>query len=113
MAKFSGFVGYSRSTETAPGVWKPVITERQYYGDVLRDTKQWSKGEQLNDNLTLNNRISILADDFAISNLSFIKYVKWDGGFWKVSNIEIQRPRLILMLGGVYNGPKATAPLAP
>jgi hypothetical protein len=105
MTKFSGVVGYSTGVETINGISKNTIVERTYFGDVLRDTKQWVEGKQLNDNLTVSNRISILADDFAYTNFSAMRYVKWSGVLWKVNNIENQRPRLILSLGGVYNGP--------
>jgi hypothetical protein len=111
MAKFSGKVGYvDGSTETAPGVWVENVTERLYMGDVIRETKQWKETERLNDNLSLSNRISIVADDFAISHLYAMKYVIWSGVYWTVSNIEVQRPRLILSIGGVYNGPKVPTP---
>lgn len=112
MAKFSGKIGYSNYQETIPGsgIWADVVTERDYFGDVIRDSKQWKTSETVNDNLTINNRISIVADDFANTNFSAMKYVIWAGVYWKISNIEIQRPRLILSLGGVYNGPKITTP---
>lgn len=107
MAKFHGKIGYAQSAETAPGVWTDQISEREYYGDVIRESKQWSGRDQVNDDLTINNRVSIVADDFANTNFSTMKYVIWGGVYWKISSIEIQRPRLILSLGGVYNGVKA------
>jgi hypothetical protein len=107
MAKFHGPIGYAQSVETSPGVFTDQITEREYYGDVIRESRQWIASSQLNDNLTVNNRISIVSDDFANSNFSAMKYVIWSGVYWKISNVEIQRPRLILSLGGVYNGVKA------
>lgn len=107
MAKFNGKIGYVTSTETAAGVWSDQVSEREYYGDVIRESKQWAGTSQVNDNLVVNNRISIVADDFANENFSAMRYVKWAGVYWKVSTVEIQRPRLILSLGGVYNGNKA------
>ena len=104
MAKFSGLIGYIETTETAPGVWTEVVTERKYSGDVLRNTRRWQQGEALNDNLVLNNTISIVADPFANQNIHTMRYVKWMEVSWKITNVEIQRPRLILTLGGVYNG---------
>lgn len=106
MAKFHGEIGYAISTETAPGVWTDVITSRDYTGDVLRETKQWKEANQANDNLVVSHRISVIGDDFASSNLTAMRYVVWAGVYWKISTIEMQRPRLILSLGGVYNGPK-------
>lgn len=108
MARFHGKIGYTHSVETAPGVWTDEVFEREYYGDVIRESKQWTNpGQQVNDNLALNNRISILADDFAYQNFSAMKYVIWNEVYWKVSSVEVQRPRLILSIGGVYNGNKA------
>lgn len=107
MAKFHGKVGFVTSTETAAGVWSDVATERDYYGDVIRQTKTWSETNQVNDNLVLGNRISIVGDDFANLNIPTMRYVIWDGTYWDISSVEIQRPRLILSLGGVYNGNKA------
>lgn len=107
MAKFHGKIGYSQSVETAPGVWTDVITEREYYGDVIKESRQWTNSGSLNDNLVVTNRISIVADDFANTNFYSMKYILWYDVYWTVNNVEVQRPRLILSLGGVYNGPKA------
>lgn len=105
MAKFHGVVGFTSSVLTAPGVYTDQVTEREYYGDVIKESRQWSNSGSLNDNLVVNNRISIVADDFATANFSTMKYVTWYGVNWSVVNVEVQRPRLILTLGGVYNGP--------
>jgi len=109
MAKFYGKVGYGASVETAPhsGVWKDVITEVHYYGDIVRNTRQLASGEKVNDDLTVNNSISIVADAYAFENFFAMRYVEWNGSLWVVSTVEVQRPRLLLTLGGVYNGPKA------
>jgi hypothetical protein len=107
MAKFHGPIGYVTSVEVSPGVWQDSASEREYSGDIIRQSKQWVGREKVNDDLVINNRISVIADDFAYSNFSGMKYVVWAGVYWKVSNIEIERPRLILSLGGVYNGTKA------
>lgn len=106
MAKFHNKVGYSRSVKTAPGVFTDEIEEREYFGDVIREAKNFNNNDQVNDNVTVNNRISIVADDFAFANYSGMRYVIWDGVYWKISSVEVQRPRLILSIGGVYNGPK-------
>jgi hypothetical protein len=107
MAKYHGKIGYATSTEVNPGVWTDTISEREYYGDVIRETKEWRSNPQaVNDNLTVGNRLSIVADDFAFENFSAMRYAIWAGVYWKVNSIEIQRPRLILSIGGVYNGIK-------
>ena len=102
--RFYGEVGYGESTETSPGVWVDVITEVAYRGDVIRDIRKISS-EQVNLDLSLNNAFSVVADEYIISNASLIKYVVWQGTRWTVSSIEIKPPRLILYIGGVYNGP--------
>lgn len=108
MAKFYGSVGYGDKVESAPGVWKDVITEKQYSGDVFRNTRQLREGESVNDDLSVNNSISIVADAYANEHFFAIRYIRWAGALWKVDDVEVQRPRLLLRLGGVYNGPVAT-----
>lgn len=106
MARFSDVIGFGHSGETKPGVWEDVIVEKSYRGDVLRNTVKSTQGENVNNNLSLGNSISILADAYANENLTAIKYVRWMGTLWTVSDIEVQRPRLILSIGEVYNGPR-------
>lgn len=101
--RYYGEIGYSVSVETSPGVWTQEITTRNYYGDVIRNTQRWDKGVSINDDRTINNSISIIADPFAYQNFHAIKYVKWMGTKWKVNSIEVQRPRIILGIGGVWN----------
>lgn len=109
MAKFLGKVGYGESVETAAaGVYDDVITERTYSGDVLRNTRRLREGENVNDDITVGNMISIVADAYASNHFHAIRYVEWAGSLWKVTEVEVQRPRLLLRLGGVYNGPVAT-----
>lgn len=104
MAKFYGVIGYGETKETKPGVWKQEITERNYFGDVLQFIRRWESGEHLNDNLNINNKISIVADPFAYEKFHTMRYVEWMGAKWKVTNVEVQYPRLILTIGDVYNG---------
>lgn len=113
MARFNGRVGYGESVQTAPGVWVDQITEREYYGDVIRNTRKLSEGENLNKDLSVTNQISIVADAYANDHFFAIRYVEWAGALWTVNTVEVQRPRLILWLGEVYNGPTAGAPATP
>ena len=105
--RFYGEVGYGDSTENPSnsGVWVDTITEVPYYGDVIRDTRKLEPGESINDNIIVNNSISIVADDYAIKHFYKIKYVRWSGVLWSVTNVEVKSPRLIMSLGSVYNGP--------
>ena len=105
MARFHGEVGYGESIETKPGVWEDQMTEQVYSGDVVRNTRKLESGEGLNDDITVGNSISIVADQYAIDHFFKIKYVRWMGALWTVTQVEVRRPRLILSLGGVYNGP--------
>jgi len=103
MAKFYGEIGYSKSTEIRPGVWDEVITKKDYSGDVVRNNRRVVPSDTLNDNVVISNEISIVADPFANENIYCMKYVKYMGVLWKVLSVEVQYPRLILSLGGVYN----------
>lgn len=107
MGKFFGAIGYAETKETALGVSEEIITERNYKGDVIRNARRLENGEHLNDNVNVNNSISIVADGFAYQNIFSIRYVTWMGARWKVTNVEVQRPRLILTIGGVFNGNEA------
>ena len=106
MARWFGKVGYSETVETTPGVWMPQDTVREYYGDVLRNTTRWTgNSDSTNDNLTVNTQISIVADPFAFEKFYSIKWIEFMGVKWKVDSVDpTQPPRLILSLGGVYNG---------
>jgi hypothetical protein len=103
MARFVCFIGISSTTEVTPGVHKEIFTEKRYKCDILRDTRRWENAQKVNDNLIVSNRISIVADAYAYEHFSAIRYVKWEGVSWEISSIEIQRPRLILTLGGIFN----------
>lgn len=110
MARFYGMVGFlstdERDYENHPGVWDEVITERPYYGDVFQNSRRWDQNGNINETLVINNRISIVADSYANEHMGAMRYVKMNGVLWKITNIEIQRPRLILTIGGIYNGPE-------
>ena len=101
--KFYGKIGYIDTTETRPGVYEEVATERDYYGDVNRKISRWQTADKLNDDLNVNNEISIVADQYAYQHFSLIHYVIWEGVKWKINTITVQHPRLILEIGGVYN----------
>lgn len=105
MNKFFGKVGYGETLEVRPGVFKDHITEVSYYGDIVRNSRQLRDGSKVNDDLTVGNSISIVADPYAHEHIFAMRYVEWAGALWYVSNVVVQIPRLILELGGVYNGP--------
>lgn len=104
MAKFYGIIGYAKPVNSNHGVWIDEITERECYGDVYRNTRRLEQSGTLNDNINIANEISIIADPYARENFHAMKYVVFMGTKWKITNVEVQYPRLILTLGGLYNG---------
>lgn len=104
MGKYYGAIGYGETKEIKPGVWQKVIVEHNYYGEVLQFNRRAETNGNVNDDLNINNKISIVADIFAYENFHAMCYVTWMGTKWKVTNVEVQYPRLILTIGGVYNG---------
>ena len=110
MAKWFGKIGYAITSETESDIWEPTIVEKEYYGDLTTDRRKRQNSGEVNDNINLANVISIIADPFAIQNCSYMAYAEVMGARWKISDIEVQYPRLILTVGGVYNGdsPRAT-----
>lgn len=104
MAKFFGSIGFAESIETSPGVWDEAITERNYYGDLSRNVRRLQSGDKVNDDVNVSNEISIVADPFANQNFHSMRYVEFMGAKWKINNVEVQYPRLILTIGGLYNG---------
>lgn len=104
MAKFFGIIGYAETVETVPGVWTEQITKREYYGDLTRNTRRLQTADKLNDDINITNELSIVADPYAMNNFHSMRYVEFMGTAWKITNVEVQYPRLILTLGGVWNG---------
>lgn len=104
MAKFCGVIGYAEQIETKPGVWKEKITERQYFGNLIRNMRRLESSSNVNDNINIANEISIIADPFAYQNFHSMRYVEFMGAKWKISSIDVQYPRLVLTIGGLYNG---------
>jgi len=107
MARYSGVIGYGVSVEDPPdsGVWVNSVIERPYFGDVLRNTRQLEPGNKANPDITVGNSISIVSDSYATEHINNIKYLSWEGDLWTVTNVEVRRPRLLLDIGEVYNGP--------
>lgn len=109
MPKFFGKIGYSETKETTPGVWVDGIVEREYYGDIIRNSSNWRNADKLNDDISINNSISIIADPYAMNAFHKMRYVTFIGAKWKITNVEVEFPRIILTLGGVYNGDASCA----
>lgn len=105
MAKFYGTIGFAVGSDpnARRGVYVNQYREKQYYGDLMRDTRSLQSPNKYNDDITISNQISIVADPFAYQNFHSIRYIKYMGTAWKVTGVEVQYPRLILSVGGVYN----------
>jgi hypothetical protein len=113
MAKFYGEIGFNEGTVEEPadsGVFIDVIIERSYFGDVVRDSLRFREGDKINNDLTVSNSISIVADAYANEHIFAMRYIKWQGVLWVVSNVDVKHPRLEIRLGGVYNGQPAGTP---
>lgn len=108
MARFHGPVGfgvYEDNQET--GLASERMEERRYYGRILSHTRQWVETDGLNDDLKLQNRIAITANDYAFAHLSSLRYVKWKGAVWKITGVEVKGPEIWLTIGGIWNGRQA------
>ena len=104
MAKWYGKIGFGETVQTAPGVYEDSIITRSYRGDLNRNNRRLQSADQLNDNINVANEISIVADPYANTHFHSIRYVEFQGAKWKVSTVDVQYPRLILNIGGLYNG---------
>lgn len=103
MARYYGNIGFGESVDIGNGVWEERITPKPYYGDVINSGRRWESGASTNDNLVLQNNISIIADKFALENIGAMKWVEWNGVKWKITSVTIERPRIRIFFGGVYN----------
>lgn len=104
MAKFYGIIGYEITEETEPGIYEEKIVENTYIGDVIKNSRRLQEVGKVNDDITVSNRISIIADPFANNNFHSMRYVEIMGAKWKITEVEVEYPRLILTIGGLYNG---------
>lgn len=102
--KFYGVVAYEILEETIPGKWKKRIVKKTYRGDVIRVSRKLQPADKVNDDIRVSNEIRILADAFAYQNFQSILYLEWMGTKWKVESVTVDRPRLVLQIGGAYNG---------
>lgn len=111
MAKFRGRIGFVENKESTdpenPSVWRGEVIEKLYRGDVIRLGRSLSEGQSVNDDTIIDNQLSIIADEYANQHFFAIRYLRWMGGIWEIKKVQVLRPRLILTLGGVYNGPTA------
>lgn len=110
MAKYYGGIGYFLpQSKPVNGVCRERMVERSYFGDVLSNFYKTRPGENVNDDIEISNKISVISDDFSLSNYGYMRYIRWNGASWKITSVEVAFPRLILTIGGIYNGDTAEA----
>lgn len=103
--RYAGKIGFVKTVDLGNGIHNPETTERQYIGDVIRNTARWKENQDsINGDITINNQLSILIDPYALENFQYMKYIEWMGTLWNIESVEINYPRVILTIGGVYNG---------
>lgn len=105
MAKWSGIIGFRTEVEKEdqPGVWTEIITERKYYGDAIKIYRSLDNSAEINDSININNQISIISDPYARLNYYKMIYITYMGIRWKIRNVEVEYPRMLLTVGGLYN----------
>lgn len=101
--KFCGNIGFALTVKTAPGVFEEKIEEHKYFGDVTKNYRRLQDGAKVNSDINVSVEISIIADPFAERNFHSIRYVEFMGAKWNIENVDVQYPRLILSIGGLYN----------
>lgn len=103
MPKCSGVIGYALAGETQPGVWTEGITEKKYFGDVVRDNRRIVDQGEINGSINISNNISIVSNSFMLKNMAFMRYITFMNSKWKISSVDIKPPRIIITIGGIYN----------
>lgn len=106
MNRFHGFIGYGIQKETTPGVYQDIIIEREVYGDIKKNGVRSTNQGNVNNDITLSNIVSVVTNSYFKDNCQHIRYVKINNQYWSVTHVELNYPRSILTLGGVYNGIK-------
>ena len=104
MNRWYGKVGYIETVEIEPGIWEEKETVRSYYGELVRNSSKFRVSGDVNDDKDVSVELSIVADPYSSLHFHAIRYVEFGGTKWKVNAVEPKRPRLILSLGGEYNG---------
>lgn len=105
MNKWHGKIGFSYTGEVEPGIWvENEIIEREYFGDIINNRWRRENSGGINRNINISNKISILADPYVRNHVSTIAWVEFSNEKWEVTYVEVQPPRLILTIGGVWNG---------
>lgn len=102
MAKYHGRIGFAVQEETSPGIWEDVIEWRPYKGDVISNSRRYDPSENINDDFVLSNRFSIVSDAFLYSHVPAMRCLEYMGSVFKITSVNIERPRVDISVGGVY-----------
>ena len=102
MAKYFGNIGFATQVETSPGIWEDAIVDRPYKGDILRNNRRYDNGDSINDNLSLSNTFSIVSDAYLYSHIPAMRYLEYLGSKFKITSVDIERPRVNISVGGAY-----------
>lgn len=108
MDKYSGLIGFVRNYEKEPGIWEDEVTEKHYTGDILKNNQRFAVSNTTSGEIKITNQFSIMGNSYAFDHVSDIRYLEWRGNRWIIETIELQYPRLVMTIGGLYNGPQAT-----
>ena len=100
--KFSGHVGIAVERETSPGVFEETIEPRNCRGDLIRLTRRMNTTPVV-PGLSMGNTFSFIADPYTLDKFFNIRYVEWKGVKWAATSVELQRPRILVTVGGPYN----------
>lgn len=104
--KYSGLAGFEKKhNEVRPGVLQNQIKEVRIKGDVINygHSLNPTQGSDQQD-VHIRNRLSIVMNPYLRDNFSSLVYVIFMNVKWEVSSFTINGPRVIIDLGGVYNG---------
>lgn len=104
MNQFVGVIGYANQVETSPGIWRDQISEISVRGTILKNIRRWNEQESATDNLTLQSRFSVIAPPKLVATAATMRYITVDGHSWEVTSFEIEHPRIVISIGGIYNG---------
>lgn len=107
MSKWFGKLGFVETRETEPSVYSEIVTERDCYGDLTRNMRRLQSSDKVNDDISLANTLSVIADPYVQEHFCNLRYVTLYGGKWKVTDAAVEYPRVVLTLGGLYHGSEA------
>lgn len=98
-----GQIAFSHQTKDETGVVDDHPILKNYYGQVIRNSKR-DQLQNINPNLSITNQISVIADPFLETSFHDILYVTFMGSKWRVSSVEVQpnNPRLTINISELY-----------